>query len=270
MTHINVALLRQAGYAHIDPEDTAAGKLAAAQERNAEEQRQQQQAEERREHQQDLAAGAQFKHIEFLIQRMRCIEQSGGALEGSNEIRFGGTAIGATGVVHKVKLPFWLEGVHTGGSFEIPPQKQVFFTFDIFKDKFPTDYTATILMSELDDGGFGDFLQSLWDDVSDFVTSALADAVVSTGIGSSIGSIIPGFGTIIGAVIGAIIGWLVGLFHNEDDFVGTQTAVLEMRHATKSAYDRGGLDSPQGIPLTLDFHDDGHFQLDCAFRAIRA
>ncbi|MCA1816765.1 MAG: twin-arginine translocation signal domain-containing protein [Acidobacteria bacterium] len=267
---INVELLRQAGYAHVDPEESEAGKLGAAIERRAEEQRRQQQAEQRREHQQDLAAGAQFKHIQFLIQRMRCLEQSGGTFEGSNEIALGGVAVGATGVVHKIKLPFHLEGVHTGGNFELPPQNQLFFTFDVAGEGFPRDYVATVLMTELDDGGFGDFLKSLWEDVSDFVTSALADIVVGTSVGQAIGSIIPGFGTIIGAVIGAIIGWLVDLFHNEDDMVGTQTATLEMHGAGKSNFDREGLDSPQGIPLTLDFHDDGHFQLDCAFRAVRA
>lgn len=267
---INVALLKQAGYAHINPEDTGAGAAAVETERNAAQQRRQQQEQERRYHQQDLAAGAPFKHIEFRILRSRCIEQSGGALEGNNEIAFGGTAIGASNVVHKVQLPFHLEGVHTGGVFDLPPERQVFFTFDIFKDPFPRAYTVTILMSELDDGGFGDFLQSLWDKVGEFVSGAIADAIASTSLGTAIGSVIPGLGTAIGAVVGALIGWLISLFHNEDDFVGTETAVLEMHGAGRSNYDRGGLDSPLGLPVTLDFHDDGHFQLDCAFRAIPA
>jgi hypothetical protein len=263
LSQINVSALQKAGFTHIDPDAMAA----------AEAKREAQKAQERqqeRQHQQDLAEGAKYKHIEFLVRRVRCIEASGGALEGTDEITFGGVAVGGNGGVHKFTLSAPFENFDTGRSFEYDSPGKAFFIFDIFKDPFPREYIVTVSMSEVDDGGFGDFLQKLWEDIGGYVTSAIAAGAAGTAIGAAIGSIIPGFGTIIGAIIGALFGWLINLFDNEDDIIGTRTAVVGLRGAAKSNYDAKGLDSTQGIQFTLDFPDDGHYQMDCAFRAVKA
>ena len=263
ISQINVSALQKAGFIHMDPD--AMAEAEAKREAQAAQERQQE-----RQRQQDLAEGAKYKHIEFLVQRIRCIEASGGALEGTDEITFGGVTVGGNGGVHKFSLRAPFENFDDGRSYEYPAPGYAFFTYDIFKDPFPREYIVTVSMSEVDDGGFGDFLQQLWEDIGGYVTSTIASGAAGTAIGAAIGSIIPGLGTIIGAIIGALFGWLINLFDNEDDIIGTRTAVVGLRGAAKSNYDRKGLDSPQGIPFTLDFPDDGHYQMDCAFRAVKA
>lgn len=114
-------------------------------------------------------------------------------------------------------------------------------------------------MAELDDGGFGDFLEKLWKKVKGYVMAALTAAGGAIAGALSL-SWIPGIGTAIGAIIGAIIGWLVSLFHNDDDIVGRQTRALRLYHATGSYHDKYELTTSKGIPVTMDFKDAGHYR----------
>jgi hypothetical protein len=85
--------------------------------------------------------------------------------------------------------------------------------FEIKRDGLPRYYSSQLGMAEIDSGGFGDFLQDLWNKVEFILAPALGSAAAGA-VGAALGSAIPGLGTVIGAVIGAFISWLVGLFHN--------------------------------------------------------
>jgi hypothetical protein len=71
---------------------------------------------------------------------------------------------------------------------------------------------------------------------------------------------------VIGAILGAFIGWLIGLFHNDDDIVGTKTRVLRLGGISKSYYEK--VDLIKGIPVTVDFADEGHYRVTGGWRLV--
>lgn len=211
--------------------------------------------------------GHKYKFLEFYIKHVKCIDNTGGALEGTDEISLGGNAVGATGVRHKIKPWLVQEGFDIGVTHTYATAK-TFFMFDVPIIKpWPHEFMVQVALAELDSGGFGDFLEKLWEKLKVVVSGILSD-LGGTIAGATIGSFIPipGLGTLIGAAIGAFIGWLVSLFHNEDDVVGAKSNRICLHHSSLSYYDKKALTSPGGIPVTLDFHDDGHYQVGGGWR----
>src|SRR5262249_15415634 len=152
------------------------------------------------------------------------------------ELMIGGVSTGARGKVSEVKQ-FFVSEMDDGQLYDFKGGGHVFARYPLVTDiGWPTVYAATISMADHDDGGFGDFLQKLWEKVGSYVSAAVG-AAAGTALGAAIGSAIPGLGTVIGAAVGAIIGWLVSLFHNEDDIIGTQTCTMTLATDTKSYYD---------------------------------
>jgi hypothetical protein len=220
-------------------------------------------------HEADLAAGHKYKLVELFISEVKCIENTGGLFEGTDEIALGGVVVGASGHTEKVKQFLVKEGFDTDSDHNTKKYKhgKRFHAFHIAEDAKEATYTATLAMAELDQGGFGDFIMGLWKKVKGLVVGAIG-AAAGAGIAAAIGSAIPGLGTLIGAVVGAIIGWLVGLFHNDDDIVGHKTVHLTLHHSTKSYYDKKKLTTKAGIPVSIDFKDDGHYRLTGGWRLV--
>jgi hypothetical protein len=59
------------------------------------------------------------------------------------------------------------------------------------------------------------------------------------------------------------------MFHNDDDIVGHKTQALRLHHVTKSYYDKLDLLSSKGIPVTMDFTDDGHYRVTGGWRLVK-
>ena len=220
-------------------------------------------------HDKDVADGKKYKELELFISEVKCIEGTGGALEGTEEIAVGGVIVGATGHTAKVKQFLVKEGFDTDSDHNTKKYKhgKRFGAFHLAHEDGKQTYTATLAMAELDQGGFGDFLMAIWNKVKAWVVGAIAEAA-GAGIAAAIGSVIPGLGTLIGAIVGAIIGWLVGLFHNDDDIVGHKTVHLSLHHATKSYFDKKLLTTKAGIPIVVDFKDEGHYRLKGGWRLV--
>ncbi|MGZ3305019.1 MAG: glycine zipper domain-containing protein [Asticcacaulis sp.] len=227
---------------------------------DAKEQQAEKDAAAKAAHDKDVALGQKFKELEFYISSVKCIDNTGGALEGTDEIAMGGCGVGATGHIHKIPQFHVMDGFDVGVEKTYPGGRQ-FCKYEIPMAKpWPHEFIATVALAELDSGGFGDFLQDVWDKVKSLVTGAIAD-VVGDLVGAAIGSVIPGLGTLIGAAVGAFIGWLVGLFHNDDDVVGSKTRKLTLWHTVRSYYDKYHLATPTGIPVTMDLKDSGHYRV---------
>lgn len=89
---------------------------------------------------------------------------------------------------------------------------------------WPKYYTMVVCLAEIDNGGFGEFLNDLWAAIDDNVKAAIGAGIGSV-IGGSIGGII---GAVAGAIIGAIIGFIINLFDNPDDIFNPITDVCKM------------------------------------------
>jgi hypothetical protein len=193
-----------------------------------------------------------YQTIEFHLNSCECIEETSGALEGSDEIVLGGQVVTPTGKIKNIdefrtkdefeegqtKYYDWevCDVLSAGGQIDLPssiedscPHGSADNVYRGYKlasaDLDKGTYTLVLLMGEKDDGGFSDILADVYGALEDEIDAAITAA--GGAIGSAIGSVIPGLGTAIGAVLGwiasQVIEWFLGLFDNEDDLVASKS-----------------------------------------------
>jgi hypothetical protein len=188
---------------------------------------------------------------------VHCQEETDGALEASDEISLGGTFTtpqGKTGLVQQFSVSKDFDEGETvsyaGG--------RTFATWDITTgNDWPHVYGAVVVMAEKDDGGFAQFLQDLWAQISAKIKDAvtgLVGAAVGVAIGTALGGII---GALAGLILGFILGWIVSLIKNPDDLVGIKVQTMTLASVKKSYYDWAKLTTPGGWPFTLRYAGDG-------------
>jgi hypothetical protein len=202
--------------------------------------------------------GPLYKKLGFFIQSVKCNEETDEI--GSDEILLGGFGVTPSGKMIEVGQWKVSDDFDKGEVVNYAPPRN-FVEFDLFaKGEFPwpRTYTISLIMGEEDSGGFGDFLQAIWDKVGAEVTAAAA-GLIGIAVGTAVGTVLGGIiGSIAGAVLGAVIGWLIGLFDNPDDFVGINTWTLTLLSSFKKYYDSlpgvvGG-SAPNGV---MNFPGDG-------------
>ena len=142
--------------------------------------------------------------LELRIHKVRCDDETNGFLgseAGSDEIDLGGTTVDESGDTHKVS-PFRVASFGDDGDQKVfsPPRRFTFFNLTE-GTAFPKGYVATLVLAEIDSGGFNDFLKKLMEKVRERVIAYLTAA-----IGGAIGA----SGGPIGVVIGLAVGWVVG------------------------------------------------------------
>jgi hypothetical protein len=144
-----------------------------------------------------------MKVLEFRIHSVRCVDETGGGWGGewgSDEIYLGANTIDETGDTKKVDQ-FKVGDFDDGDvvNFETP---RLLTAFDLTEgNEWPKSYVVVLAMSEVDQGGFAEFLDKMFDKVQAQVIAALAAA-----IGGAIGA----SGGVVGFVIGAAVGYVVG------------------------------------------------------------
>jgi hypothetical protein len=193
-----------------------------------------------------------YQTIEFHLNSVECIEETSGALEGSDEIVLGGQLVTPTGKIKNIaefrtkdefdegqsKFYDWevCDILTAGGTIDVPSfasdacphgsADNVYRGFTLASANLAKGtYTLVLLMGELDDGGFADILEDVYGALEDEVNAAIEAA--GGAVGAAFGSIIPGLGTAIGAVLGwiaaKIIEWFLDLFDNDDDLVASKS-----------------------------------------------
>ena len=150
------------------------------------------------------AAAQRLTKLELRIHKVRCDDETNGFLgseAGSDEIDLGGTTVDESGDTHKVS-PFRVASFGDDGDQKVfsPPRRFTFFNLTE-GTAFPKGYVATLVLAEIDSGGFNDFLKKLMEKVRERVIAYLTAA-----IGGAIGA----SGGPIGVVIGLAVGWVVG------------------------------------------------------------
>jgi hypothetical protein len=99
-------------------------------------------------------------------------------------------------------------------------------------------------MAELQNGGFPDFLQKLWEIVKSKVTAWVA-AAIGTAVGTDI---IPGLGTVIGAVVGWVLGEIFGFIKDLfEDRISLPFTVSITIPSLNARFAGGSTVSPAGL-----------------------
>ncbi len=157
------------------------------------------------------AASGLTHTLELRIHQVKCFEDTNEW--GKDDISLGGSTIDESGNTEKIS-DFGVGKFKRGTEVNYSPPR-ILKTFDLLKSpgvQYPRSYFTTLVLAEIDWGGFGEFLNKLLEKIKEEVIKALTPLATALGttIGAMIASGIPILGTAIGAAIGAIIGWAVG------------------------------------------------------------
>jgi hypothetical protein len=203
--------------------------------------------------------------LELRIHRVKCVDETGGALErfGDDEIDLGGSGVDETGDVHSIAK------FRVGSSFDdneavdfTPPRS--FTTFDLTEGTaFPKSYFVTLVLSEADPGGgLPTFINRLVQKVRDKVKAAILKAVEDLGdaIGGRLGEII---GKAVASVLNKVFALLGRIW--SDDIFPPVTATVSIPSLT-SRWAGGKTDSPEAV-ATFKGHG-GHYRVAYDWRML--
>lgn len=198
-----------------------------------------------------------YQRIEFYVNKITCVEESNEA-SNSDEILLGGFFALADGTVDNMGQWTVSTDFDAGESEPAPSERPVRrASFKLFHKDFttgnligqehvddhrlpwPRTYTFNLTMGERDDGGFGEMMdaiiQELLGELEPIVKKYITNAV-TTGIGALVGTAFGPLGTAIGAAIGAIAGEVIkkvfdffkDLLDNEDDILDERLFHLDL------------------------------------------
>lgn len=201
--------------------------------------------------------------LELRIHRVKCIEDTNET--GRDEISLGGNTVDESGNTKKISA-FNVGKFKSGGEQNYSPPK-TFTTFDLLNSPgvgYPRSYFVTLVLAEIDAGGFSDFLDKLLDKIKEEVIKKLTVLAAELGmtLGAMIASGIPLLGTAIGAIIGTVIGWVVGKIIEwikkfwRDDVFTPFTVRADVPSLNAS------FQTPQGMALFKDFGGEYHLWYD--------
>ena len=206
-------------------------------------------------------ASSPYTKINFIIDKLHCLEETGSDWAGSDEIVVSGAAIDE--YLNGVPLGQIRKNADSGKVYSVGNSLA---SFTLGNPGWPKGYMVTVLLmeDEGDDGigGLSDAQQSIINKTRDEVVKALTTAGVAalgTLIGTSLGSLATPIGAIIGAVIGYIVGelisWLISLF--EDQWFPPAISIISL--PSVHTLWNGSKSSPQEV---LDYGiSGGHYHL---------
>jgi hypothetical protein len=166
-----------------------------------------------------------YSAVALRLHRMFCVEETDGP--GSDEIKLAGIATAPNGATRKIG-PIMVSNDFDTGDFrefglvfdpgKVPPLVDHgpthFAAFKYADDivqvpgkggvkvKWPRTYTVTFLLAEIDNGGFPEFIQDLYERVKGEAAKVIVAAILA-GVGGIIGNV-------VGAAVGALVGWIIG------------------------------------------------------------
>ncbi len=150
---------------------------------------------------------ANTDNLELRIHSVKCIDETDGFLgseSGSDEIALGGSTVDETGGVRKVAKMNIGDFARDGVTKTFNPPKR-FCNFDLTEGtEFPKKYFVTMVLAEIDNGGFPSFLNNLMEQVKAYVKKLVKDALGSLGAS----------GSEVNAIIGAAVAYIVDFVTN--------------------------------------------------------
>ncbi len=190
------------------------------------------------------AVAAKTTKLELRIHKVRCDDETNGFLgseSGSDEIDLGGTTVDESGDTKKV-TPFRVASFGEDGDQKVftPARRFTFFNLAEGTD-FPKGYVVTLVLAEIDSGGFNDFIGKLLEKVKERVIAYLT-AAFGAMVGASGGPV----GVVIGLAVGFVVGKVFELISNiwKDD-VFTPVSVRTSIPSLTARWTGGRTDSPE-------------------------
>ncbi|MEV6496605.1 hypothetical protein [Streptomyces prunicolor] len=123
----------------------------------------------------EAAAAVPLRKLELRLHQVKCLAETNELFK--DEIALGGTAVDESGDADKI-ASFKVRSFHTGDVQRYtPPRRLVWFSLVEGPVKFPKSYFVTLVLAEVDQGGFSAFVAGLLDKVRDAITKALGDAI---------------------------------------------------------------------------------------------
>lgn len=153
-------------------------------------------------------------HLELRITAIRCVDETNPEAMGADEIALGGTSIDENGNTKKIDVMDFGDFANDGVLKEFNPPRR-FTTFDLTEGtNFPKTYFVTMVLAELDNGGFPSFLHEMTALIKTWVKSKVEEAGGSIGgvSGAAISAVI---GAAVSAILESVIQWLISIW--EDD-----------------------------------------------------
>lgn len=205
------------------------------------------------------SGGAPASSLELRIHQVKCVEDTREA--GKDEISVGGVltdfATGATTPVQPLDLGKFAKG--DVKKFDNPVRLPAFSLQE--GENFPKSYLAVVALSEIDFGGFSEFLNKLLDGLADELNVIVGLLVASIAAGAAAGSVLPAIGTIVGLVAGAVIGILFAFLKQvfADDIFPPETVTPVVLGSLTDRFAGNSLDSPPEVLVYLGF--GGHYEL---------
>lgn len=181
--------------------------------------------------------------LELRIHKVKCLDETNPEFFGDDEIALGGISVDETGDTKKIPQ-FTVSNSFDDGEQKVysPPKR---FTYFNLREgaTFPKSYCVTLVLAEIDMGGFGDFLSNVWDKVSKKVLE-----LISSAVGTAVNTVVAGLGNIVGVavawVVDKFIDWLIGLFG--DDVFKPYTVCVNIP-SLKARWPGNKTDSPEGV-----------------------
>lgn len=210
---------------------------------------------------QEKGAGTKYKKLGLYLTKVECIEATDDGI-GSDEIRLGGTAVGAGGVSWKIPaLPVMEDFDDQETRYFNPDKLFAEFRLDGGGDHWPKTFGVVIAMAEEDWGGFGDFLNDLWHLVDDKVKAAIG-VVASAALAAAIGNVLVGIAVF---VIGALIDWFISLA--EDEIFTPKPVLLTLARSSDAYLESLNLTKKSPSPFPVNFVGfDGHYRVWAYFK----
>ncbi|MGQ4389921.1 hypothetical protein [Streptomyces sp. SAS_270] len=199
------------------------------------------------------AAGTPLRKLELRLHQVKCVEETNEAFK--DEISLGGTAVDESGDADKISS-FRVKSFHTGGvQTYAPPRRLVWFNLAEGPVKFPKSYFVTLVLAEVDQGGFSSFVDGLINKVRVAISKALGDAIGSQLPGGPGGPIAELISKAIDYVVGKIFSFLKVVW--QDDIF--QPFTVQATIPSLSSRWAGRSDSPERT-VTYTGHG-GKYQL---------
>lgn len=214
----------------------------------------------------------EHRKLRMVLEALECVEATTGA--GDDDMALGAITNSAAGHTKKIG-PEFVAALQSGQthhfsgsaaelaswSFEADHKLNIEgATFDV---GWPRSYFVTWLLAEEDWGGFGTFVNEMYQQVKAEVEAKIEDSasdlttlLVAEGIGATVGAVL---GNVIGAVVGAVAGllivWFVGLA--EDDIFTPITVSVDI----DSPYSPFGADDRTNTRQVWWKGHGGHYKL---------